>query len=565
MSTDIICSFCWKRFELHTYVKKFIDKISPVFNWKKYSIPLPDICPKCSLQQKMSFRNEIKLYKKKCDWTWKIIVSMIHPDSEYKCFDSKYWHSDKWDPMIFWIDIEYNNWFFEQYYELDKMIPKLNLIQLFNNDNSDYCNYVWWMKNCFLEHWWYEVSNSLYGYENCFSDKLIDCAYMMNSTICYESTNSVNVHKWFFVHESENIYDSKFIFNCKNLENCIFCVNLQNKKYCINNKQYTEGEYNEISKKFNLSSFTNIDKLKKEFYKFTRKFPQKNLNISNYENSIWDNIRNSNNAYLSFNILGDCSDVYYCYKSTDLSDCIDVLNSWLSVSKCYNWYNLLDWVSNCFFSLHIVNSRNIFYSSYLTNCSDCFWCIWINNKQYCILNKQYSKKEYEKIVPNIINMMIKNNERWKFFPKYLSPFWYNETIAINYFPLNKEKATKNWYKWQEKEYHINIPNWLLNIESDSLEDNISDIEENITEKAIICKKSSKPFRITKIELWFYKEYNIALPRIHPDERLIEKFEKFRRFELFDVQCYSCKKSIKTSHDPSNNNIIKCNSCYYRTL
>ena len=47
----------------------------------------------------------------------------------------------------------------------------------------------------------------------------------------------------------------------------------------------------------------------------------------------------------------------------------------------------------------------------------------------------------------------------EFFPSELSPFCYNETIAQEYFPLTKEEATEQGYKWKEKEernYNIDI-------------------------------------------------------------------------------------------------------------
>ena len=48
---------------------------------------------------------------------------------------------------------------------------------------------------------------------------------------------------------------------------------------------------------------------------------------------------------------------------------------------------------------------NIFYGHFCIASSDCFACTGLRNKQYCILNKQYSKEEYEKLVPQIIEKM----------------------------------------------------------------------------------------------------------------------------------------------------------------
>ena len=38
----------------------------------------------------------------------------------------------------------------------------------------------------------------------------------------------------------------------------------------------------------------------------------------------------------------------------------------------------------------------------------CFGCVGFKHKQYCILNKQYTKEEYEKLVQKIIKQMNDN-------------------------------------------------------------------------------------------------------------------------------------------------------------
>ena len=71
---------------------------------------------------------------------------------------------------------------------------------------------------------------------------------------------------------------------------------------------------------------------------------------------------------------------------------------------------------------------------------DCFGCVGLRNKSYCILNTQYTKEEYEELVPRIIIHMMKNGEWGEFFPSSMSPFGYNETVATEYFPREKEEA-----------------------------------------------------------------------------------------------------------------------------
>ena len=55
------------------------------------------------------------------------------------------------------------------------------------------------------------------------------------------------------------------------------------------------------------------------------------------------------------------------------------------------------------------------------------------------------------LVSQIREHMTKTGEWGKFFPPTLSPFGYNETIANDFFPLEKEEALKRGFKWSDYE------------------------------------------------------------------------------------------------------------------
>jgi hypothetical protein len=63
------------------------------------------------------------------------------------------------------------------------------------------------------------------------------------------------------------------------------------------------------------------------------------------------------------------------------------------------------------------------------SCKDCFGCTGLRNKQYCILNRQFSKEKYEEIVPRIIAHMRKTGEWGEFFPLPVAPCAYNLSNA----------------------------------------------------------------------------------------------------------------------------------------
>jgi hypothetical protein len=47
----------------------FYDKMSPVFNGQKYSIPTPSLAPKTRMQRRIAFRNERFFYEKESCFT----------------------------------------------------------------------------------------------------------------------------------------------------------------------------------------------------------------------------------------------------------------------------------------------------------------------------------------------------------------------------------------------------------------------------------------------------------------------------------------------------------------
>ena len=67
----------------------------------------------------------------------------------------------------------------------------------------------------------------------------------------------------------------------------------------------------------------------------------------------------------------------------------------------------------------------------------------LKGKEYCILNKQYTREEYEYLVPKLIEKMKADGEWGEFLPPYLSPFGYNETLAAELLPLSQQEALQN--------------------------------------------------------------------------------------------------------------------------
>lgn len=99
------------------------------------------------------------------------------------------------------------------------------------------------------------------------------------------------------------------------------------------------------------------------------------------------------NCYLCHSGV-NCEDAHYCYRAINVTDSQFCVFSFTS-ELCTDLVNSTD----CFNVSFAVNSRQCRDSAFLFDCrnvSDSLLCWNLRNKQYCILNKQYTKEEYEK-------------------------------------------------------------------------------------------------------------------------------------------------------------------------
>ncbi len=564
------CKNCSKEFAIYEKDINFLKSLSPSIWNVKIDLPLPTLCPDCRAQRRMAFKNNWKLYKRKCDLTWKTIVSIFSPDKDYIVYDAKEWRTDKWDALDYWQDFDFSKPFFEQF---DELLHKVPLMSKINNEtrmyNSDYCNDAWEVKNSYLCFGAAYIENCYYCRDISNSKNCVDCLNVDQCENCYYCIDSTNLFNCFYTincHNSSNLY---YCIDCINCTDCFLSSNLRGKKYYFQNKPYSKDEYYKKVKEYIQKHSLTIQPLKA----LLTNTIHKNLHNINTENSIWNFLKNTYNNF-------------YCFENAETENCrycdklmagwidsynMDIYSFWSWAERCYEcqtiWWNPIGVYNLLFCDTCIDWCENLIYCYMCYNCKNCFGCAWLKNKQYCIFNKQYSKEEYEKLVIKIIQHMKTTWEWWEFFPINISPFWYNETFAQEYFPLTKEEALKKGYKWQ-KEHPINVPQWINTLSGESLPSitNLSKEEEiKILNSAIICVESKKPFRIIKQELEFYKKYNLPLPNKHPDIRHQERMQ-LRPWRKITVRnCDNCWKEILSTYDNNAPFKVYCQKCYEKTI
>ena len=128
------CSSCSSGFEITKEDLAYYDRISPVIGGKKHQVPPPTLCPDCRQQRRAAHLNELKLYKRSCDLTGKMIVSNFHPDNRHVVYDQAKWYSDAWDPLSYAQDVDFSRPFFGQYKELCDAVPHPSLFTGYQYD-----------------------------------------------------------------------------------------------------------------------------------------------------------------------------------------------------------------------------------------------------------------------------------------------------------------------------------------------------------------------------------------------------------------------------------------------
>jgi hypothetical protein len=141
-------------------------------------------------------------------------------------YSSDEWWSDRWNPLDYGRDFDFSRSFFEQMSELINEVPKLAIVN-FNSENSDYTNISADNKDCYLIVESSNNENSYYGYWLQLSKDIIDCAYVNNSSLCYECTSIDNSYNLKFSHRCMDCKDSYFLKDSEGCSNCFACSGLQ--------------------------------------------------------------------------------------------------------------------------------------------------------------------------------------------------------------------------------------------------------------------------------------------------------------------------------------------------
>jgi len=323
----------------------------------------------------------------------------------------------------------------------------------------------------------------------------------------------------------------------------------------ILNKQYTKEDYEAYRTEFLKKLNTGKAEIIKMFENLKNNIPHRNLQITSSENCTGDYIGNAKNLEHCFYATNceDCANLYSCYDMKTTCDGYQLDRGELCVD-CDTSFETY----NCAFTTYVGTSHFVTYADQCFYIDYCFGCIGLKRKKYMILNKQYTKEEYEIMLEKIKAHMKKTGEWGKPFPYKLSPFAYNQTVAIDSDPLTKEEALAKGYRWFDSKEEAKYFGQEYKIP-----ESLDDVDESICNRILVCEKTWKNYKIIPQEFEFYKKFNLPLPRTCPDERYKELLALQNPHMLRDANCAQCGKLIQTSYKLNTPYKIVCEECYLK--
>jgi len=436
-------------------------------------------------------------------------------------------------------------------------IPIAALNHFGENENCEYADVAYNAKNIYLS-----IVTTTGVEDIAYSFNIKD-----NSTNVFSSVNvleaSENVYGSSYIISSYNVFFSENIINSNNIwmsnncigcTECLYCDGLENMSYCIDNKQSTREDYQQQKE---------ILLAKKDTYTKRQTTQMVNMGSSNVTWSNLYNCHDGENMYYCSN-LQNARNAVFISSNEENSDFYDVF-MW---GRSTNFYGVCDaggFSDNCYCITQCATCTDMYYSLFCEWCSFCLGCVGLKNKQFCILNQQYTKEERHQKVDEIFGHMEKNGTLGEFFPWSMNPFYFNDTAAHMIMwseqsepgstagqAFTKQEVTALWYLRRDEPVKVDIPvgaeiiktgelwdyEWYSShpersegSSKDNLDSSIVSLSQNDKKwtinpdilKKIIIDEQWNYYRIVQMEYDFLIKHWLPLPRKHRLERMKENF------------------------------------------
>jgi hypothetical protein len=353
-------------------------------------------------------------------------------------------------------------------------------------------------------------------------------------------------------------------------------MGLRHKQYCVKNVQYSKEEYEGIFASYQLDTYSGVQRARKEFSEFILQHPRKFAEVVQCINSTGDLITRCKSVVDSYN-TGDLENSKYIQDAERAKDGYDICvgGEW---SECYE-SNTPDQSYRDIFTIYSWKNTDVTYSDNCHSSKYLFGCVGVKKGEYQILNKRYSKEEYEILRRRVIEHMEKTKEWGEFFPVSGSPVGYNISAASIYYPLEKKEALLQGFRWED---FIQLTKGAETIQE--IPDSIHGVTETITKETLACKTCGRNYKIVPQEFAFYKSMSVPIPRECFYCRNLARFQFKNPQKLCHRTCTcsgvisqngvyenqashihgreKCQNEFETPYAPERKEIVYCEECYH---
>ncbi len=507
------------------------------------------------------FSPALVLYERKSSLSGAPLISVYHPSKSFPLYSIQEWWSDAWDALAYGREFDSGKTFFEQFGDLFSRVPKMaNFSE--SGENSDYCTSAANAKNCYYCRTVHRSQDCYYSeLVTGYNEMLCDCLRCQRSGWLYECVQCVHCHSGAYLFRCHETRDSFFCTDLRGCSNCLFCTNLRNKSYYIHNAPVSREEFARAKEAALDGRFVTLERSLGEFGTVYTQTIWQNLNNVNCENCTGDNLANCSNAYECFHCfnLMDCRYCWWLSPSEQCSTSMDLTRGGIG-ELLYNSAGLGGGNYFIRMSASCRKSRDLTYCIDCYECNNCFGCTGLRHKEFCVLNKQYSKEEYQKLTSRIIEHMKKEGVWGTFFPVMLSSFPYNDSSADILFPLSRDEVLQRGWEWAKP-----MPQHFEESTRSGVPDAVDDVQDTICQEVFSCEETGRKFKIILPELRFYRKMHVPLPRLHPDVRIKRRRSMLNPCRLFSRSCKKCAQPIQTSYPPERKEIVYCEKCYLEAV
>lgn len=225
------------------------------------------------------------MYPNECLISKKILISAFPKTDERKVISPQVFFSDKYDPLKYSREIDWDRSIFEQIHDLERSMPHLYAATSSNNENSDYVHRADYLKNCYLIFHANYAEDCYYGYGIKKSKNCMDNHYCHESNFCFECIDVKKCNNMNWSQNCENCAMCSFCRDCTGCRDGFLSVGLRNKTHYFMNESCTPEEYQDKLKNFRMGSYSQVQKARKLLENIEQKHTFKNLNLISTEYS----------------------------------------------------------------------------------------------------------------------------------------------------------------------------------------------------------------------------------------------------------------------------------------